>query len=191
MTHTLDYCMSFLKRRLTSHRFTHSLGVMEEMGALAEVYGLKRRKAVLAGLLHDTAKDMPPGQLLNLAQKANIQFRHMCERHPLYIHGPVSAYLASQELKIGDRQILDAISAHTYCDEYIHFHAVFNWCLRFADFLEPSRTWPQKHALAALVYSKKLKEGALFLTARLKTWFEKDGLPIHPNIIQLCDHDTA
>jgi HD superfamily phosphohydrolase YqeK len=51
-----------LEASLTPARLRHSLGVMQVMGELAPVYELNREQAMIAGLLHDAAKDFSPEQ---------------------------------------------------------------------------------------------------------------------------------
>lgn len=51
---------AFLENILTPARLQHSLGVMQVMADLADVYDLEL--AQTAGLLHDAAKDLPPEQ---------------------------------------------------------------------------------------------------------------------------------
>jgi len=53
-----DQYLPFLKHVLTSKRLEHSLHVRLVMGELAKVYGLVQKQALVAGLLHDAAKDL-------------------------------------------------------------------------------------------------------------------------------------
>ena len=46
----------YLRRVLKPKRYTHSLGVVEMAGTLAEIYGADVQKARFAGLVHDIAK---------------------------------------------------------------------------------------------------------------------------------------
>jgi hypothetical protein len=88
-----EHYLPFLKRLLTPQRLQHSLGVMQVIGESAGIYSLDRTRAVTAGLLHDAAKDLGPEQQLALAEEAGIEIHYPCERTPLYLHGPVGAYL--------------------------------------------------------------------------------------------------
>ena len=47
-----------LKKTLTPHRFSHTLGVCETAVSLAERFGADKKKAYLTALLHDCAKNM-------------------------------------------------------------------------------------------------------------------------------------
>ena len=56
----LDRHRTYLEQNLTSSRLRHSLGVMQVMSDLAEIYMLDSQQAQLTGLLHDAAKDLNP-----------------------------------------------------------------------------------------------------------------------------------
>jgi predicted HD superfamily hydrolase involved in NAD metabolism len=163
------------------------MGVMEE---LAGVYPLSREQARLTGLLHDAAKDMEREHQMALAEEAGIEFRHPCERDPFYLHGPVGAYVASTRLGVDDPVILSAISMHTFCgQEGSELDFPLLWCLRFADLLEPTRgEWTRKSELRELAYTGQMEEAALFETRLILGWFEENGTPVHPNIVEACKH---
>ena len=48
-----------LKKSLSSHRYTHVLGVAAAARELADRYGCDADTAEVAGLLHDAAKQLP------------------------------------------------------------------------------------------------------------------------------------
>jgi predicted HD superfamily hydrolase involved in NAD metabolism len=183
--------LPFLQRVLTPQRFEHSLGVMRLMGELADVYSLDRRRAVTAGLLHDAAKDLEPEQQMALAKAANVEFRYPCERLPVYLHGPASACLVSQELGVTDRSILDAISAHTFCGGGASFNSPFSWCLRFADILAPVQEWTGMKKLKRVVYAGQMEEAALLQIGWLIEYFRQLCIPLHPNLTKYFQQLSA
>ncbi len=172
--------LQFLKQVLTPARLEHSLGVMRVMGELAEIYTLDATQAMTAGSLHDAAKDLSPEQQLALAEEAGVHFFDPCERHPVYLHAPASAYLISRELKIMDTLILDAISAHSYSLDGARSETDFSRCLRAADVLAPSRQWLGMKKLKSVVYSGHIEQAALLQTGWLLEYFGEIGVPIHP-----------
>ena len=185
--------LAFLESVLTPERLRHSLGVKCVMKELAGVYSLDREQAQLTGLLHDAAKDMESEHQLALAEEGGVDIGHPCERDPFYLHGPVGAYVVSRQLGIGDPTVLSAIALHTWCGEGgggLDFPLL--WCLRFADLLEPTRgDWRWKRELRDLAYAGWLEEAALFETRLLIGWFEENGTPVHPNMVQVCEHLSA
>jgi predicted HD superfamily hydrolase involved in NAD metabolism len=180
---------SFLEETLSPGRFKHSLGVMQVMGELAEVYALDPEKAAVAGLLHDAAKELPPVQQEQLLCESGIRIENPVEQDfVLYLHGPVGAYLVSKELNVTDPQILDGIYRHTFSGVEGPLSA-FVWCLRFADILEPYRNWQDVRwfrdggpRLRDAVYSRRLAEGAFLQSGWVMQMYQERGYAIHPNI---------
>ena len=196
---TLPY-LPFLERVLTPYRLTHTLGVAQVMAKLSRIYHLDRERALLAGLLHDAAKDLSPQQREALIAEANIPNQTAWERdYVLYQHGPVGAYYVQKELGITDPIILDAITMHTYCGEGENFYSPLVWCLRFADILEPGRHWDGKARwlkigeplLRRLVFGGQLEEAAFLQTGLLIRFFEDTNSPIHPNMHKANQHYAA
>ena len=180
---TVDDCIQFAKQKLTPTRFEHSFGVMQVMSELALIYGLDKTAAMIAGILHDIAKEFTPDELITLAKENNIALRTKYDKHPLFLHGPISACYASQELGITDPMILDVISRHSYFGDRVALSPAFCWCLRFADMLEPSRDWEDlKSRLKPVVYSGKIGKGAYMLVQWMIPFHESISLPVHHNI---------
>jgi predicted HD superfamily hydrolase involved in NAD metabolism len=186
----IDAYLPFLRQTLTPKRLAHSLGVMQVMGELAEVYSLDREKALTVGLLHDAAKDLTPAQQAEIIAEAHIEIHHAEERdYVLYLHGPVGAWFVRKELGITDDTILEAICGHTFYGNGQNFEAALSWCVRFSDLLEPNRDWSQVKwlrkglpRLKEAVYGGRMSEGAFLQTGWLIQWFEEEQKPIHPNI---------
>lgn len=155
---------------------------MRVMVELAEIYSLDSEQAQTTGLLHDAARDMSDAQLLTLAQEAGIELNDPCERHPVYLHAPVGAYLVSRELNVTDDLILDAIAAHSHASHSRNFDAPLSRCLRFADVLEPGRAWLGFNKLRSTVYAGQDEEAALLLCGWLIEFFHKQCVPVHPNL---------
>ena len=54
-----DYYVQLIKGRMGERRFIHSVNVSDAAVALAERYGADKEKARLAGILHDSCKEIP------------------------------------------------------------------------------------------------------------------------------------
>jgi len=186
MSALLDRRLSRLETYLSPQRLRHSMGVMETMGALVDVYGLDREPAITAGLLHDIAKELPVERQIALVREAGIAIRRPCERHPMYLHGPVSAYLARVEFGVSDAAVLDAIHTHaTYSpDPFPPATSLLEWGLRLADLAEPGREFSGLHKLRALTFSGRLWEAALLQSQWIIEHFEAIGIAVHPYLLQ-------
>jgi predicted HD superfamily hydrolase involved in NAD metabolism len=184
----------FLKRVLTPDRLMHSLGVMQVMEELAEIYDLDRERALTAGLLHDAAKDLSSDQIEKIIAESDIKFRDPCEHdYTLYLHGPVGAFYVQRELGVNDPIILDAIYRHTWFGEIEDFESPLIWCLRFSDILEPNRRWDSaaqkiqegEPKLRERVFAGKLEEAALIQADMVIGFFKDTGKPIHSNYYRI------
>lgn len=183
MTIDIDHCVAFAERELTSGRFQHSLGVMQVMSELASVYNLDETTAMMCGILHDAAKELPLGRQLEMAEKNNISLRTEFDKYPLFLHGPVGACYVADELGVSDPMVLDAILNHSYFGEGAAFSPLQCWCLRFADILEPSRDWNDiQNQLRPLVYSGNVHESAYVLMKWMIPFHESGSVPVHPNM---------
>jgi predicted HD superfamily hydrolase involved in NAD metabolism len=182
--------LPFLEEVLTPSRLAHSLGVMQVMGELAEIYQLEQEQALTAGILHDAGKDLPVEKQNELVAAGSIRIDQECEtNYVLYLHGPVSSFLVQTELGIQDELILDAITGHTYFGDSPHFDHPLSWCLRFSDILEPTRNWGKEKIilncakrLRELAYAGQLQAAAFLQTGCLIQWFEEKGMPVHPRM---------
>ncbi len=174
--------LPYLQQRLTPARLEHSLGVMRIMGELADVYRFDPKQAMLAGLLHDIAKDCSHAQLLALAEETDVAFDDPCERHPVYLHATIGAHLTRTLCNIHDARILEAIATHSYIGPPQHVNTAFAWSLRFADVLAPVRAWRGMRKLKSMVYQEKSERAALLVSGWLLEYFERERIPIHPQL---------
>lgn len=179
----IDTCTAFVQQALTPNRFDHSLRVMQVMSELAPIYDLDEITALVCGILHDVAKELPIDYQLKLAVKNNISLITEYDKNPLFLHGPVGACHIAQELGIKDPVILDTILRHSYFGDGIALSPSFCWCLRFADVLEPMHDWDDLTSqLKPLVYSGKIQEGAYQLMKWMIPFLESEKIPVHPNM---------
>ena len=188
MNLALDDYMAFAEHQLTPQRFKHSLGVMQVMGELAPIYDLEKTNAMIAGILHDIAKEFTSDKLIKLAGEYKLVLCTEYDRIPLFLHGPVGACYLAQKFEKIDPMILEAISRHSYFGEGAAVWPVFCWCLRFADLLEPSRDWEKlKNQLKPVVYSGAMAEAAYLLMRWIIPFHEAELISVHPNMQRVLD----
>lgn len=181
---TLTNTLPFLKRTLSPQRLQHSLGVMQVMLDLADIYQLDERQAEQAGLLHDVAKELSHEESLALVEAGQVSLYHPCERHPVYLHALVGAFWVSTELGLVDEAVCDAIAAHSNGGSGRNFHAPLSRCLRIADLLAPVKAWLGMPKLRHVVYAGRLEEATLLQSVWLIEYFQQTDIPIHPHVEQ-------
>ncbi|WZL71565.1 bis(5'-nucleosyl)-tetraphosphatase (symmetrical) YqeK [Clostridiaceae bacterium 35-E11] len=128
-----------LQRKLTSKRYTHSLGVQQTAIMLAEIYHVSTEKASIAGLTHDCAKDLHDEELLKYARQFDILLDGVCKHQQQLLHGVIGAEIARSEFQIKDDSIINAIRYHTTGKENMN---LLEKIIYIADYIEPNRDFP-------------------------------------------------
>jgi predicted HD superfamily hydrolase involved in NAD metabolism len=184
ITARIEHYVSFLQQHLTQQRLLHSIGVMQVMSELAEIYSLDHEQAITAGLLHDAAKDLSVERQLALSKESGLYSAEPCDYHPVYLHASTGAYLVSKELGITDSTILGAIATHSYAINGHDFEAPLSQCLRSADLLAPVHEWTGLRKLKSLVYAGQMDAATLLQCGWLLDYFQEQGIPVHPDLAQ-------
>lgn len=101
-----------LKKGLTPYRYNHSLLVAKEAKNLAKRYHLDKKKAYLAGLLHDIAKELSEEENTYWIEKENLSKELYKNEYKNIKHADIGAEIAKEKYKI-DNSIYHAIKYHT------------------------------------------------------------------------------
>ena len=104
-----------LKKLLTPARYTHSLYTAELALRLAPAAGVPQRKAALAALLHDCARELAPAALRRRCLKRappDALPRLTLKEAPVLAHAWAGAALAMEKFGVKDPEILEAIELH-------------------------------------------------------------------------------
>ncbi|MDI6605286.1 MAG: bis(5'-nucleosyl)-tetraphosphatase (symmetrical) YqeK [Thermoanaerobacteraceae bacterium] len=127
-----------LKNLINTNRYKHSLGVMETALKLAKKYGADEKKAAIAGLLHDCAKNLTDEELLKLAVRFYIPLNDVLRHSVSLLHGPVGACLLKEYFGIDDEDIKKAVALHTTGDINM---SLLDKIIFLADYIEPGRNF--------------------------------------------------
>lgn len=125
-----------LQRHLDKARYEHTLGVMYTAAALAMAYHYDMEKAMIAGLLHDCAKNIPNDKKLELCRKHHIEVTQIEQENPFLLHAKVGAWIAKKKYNVKDEEILHAIKVHTTGEPAMN---TLDMILFIADYIEPGR----------------------------------------------------
>ncbi len=131
-----------LSRRIGSRRFSHTLGVEKCIIELGERYlpgEIPRLR--IAALLHDLTKEWAPEKQIEYCREHNIPLTAEEEASPKILHAKTGAVVAAREFApFVDEGILNAIRCHT---TGAYGMTVFDELLYLADYIEPTRTYPE------------------------------------------------
>lgn len=125
-----------LKKVLDADRVKHSISVSYISSALAMAHGADIEKALLAGLLHDYAKNISYIDQIEFCKIHQIELTEYEKSNPCVIHGKVGALIVMKKFGIVDEEIIGAI--------YNHVMGKVNMTLLekivfVADYIEPER----------------------------------------------------
>ncbi|MDR2647593.1 MAG: nicotinate (nicotinamide) nucleotide adenylyltransferase [Oscillospiraceae bacterium] len=106
-------CKAFVAELVDPKRLYHSECVAETAFDLACKYGQNEHKALLAGMLHDCAKQLPPEEQRQLCAQYGKPLRGIDDGFPQVWHAFAGEALLSMEGGISDPAILGAVRWHT------------------------------------------------------------------------------
>lgn len=128
--------LSELRNLLSEKRFAHTLGVATMAGRLAERYGENPERAELAGLLHDSAKELSLEEMKVWLFKAGYEVDTEVSQSRALLHGPAGAAFAKMYFGVRDKGILSAIYHHTFGKSAM---SLLEEIVFLADYIEPNR----------------------------------------------------
>ncbi|MGE7827353.1 bis(5'-nucleosyl)-tetraphosphatase (symmetrical) YqeK [Paenibacillus sp. NPDC093718] len=138
MEYSRDELIQAVSSQMPAKRWEHTKGVMETAVILANRFGADPVKAELAAILHDVAKYWPVQKLHQMMVEHALSEELLHYDKQLW-HAEVGAFVAENEYRVTDTEVLDAIRYHTsgrvgmtQLDKVV--------CL--ADYMEPGRDFP-------------------------------------------------
>lgn len=176
---TVEEYKKIIRPFLSDKRYLHSLCVSESAAALAEKYGANVEKAKTAGILHDIMKDMPPEDQQMMMTRYDIVLSDVERSAPKLWHAMLAAAYLENELKITDRDILNAVRYHTTARENM---SLLEKVLFIADFVSADRDYPGVETMrraARVSLEEAMVEGITFNIRDLAENYR----PIHPDTI--------
>ena len=179
----LEAAEGYARERLSNKRYAHTQRVAETAERLAEFHGLDSKKARLAGLLHDAAREVGKEELLRVAEEDDLAVGDFEHERPMLLHGPVAAELARRDLGVKDGEILDAVRAHTTGEPGMGALAL---TLFVADKVEPGREGPNVEDLRELA-CKDLRRSARAALEASISHNEDRGHPVHPKSLETLE----
>lgn len=170
----------YLENALSEKRFKHSLGVAEEAERLADKYGADKKKAYLAGLVHDVAKEIDTDSARNmLKDRFGIRVDPVTYNVPKLLHAPLGACLAQTEFGIFDAEILDAVKYHTTAKADM---SLLTKIIYMADYIEPNRDFKGVEELRKQAY-QDLDEAIITGLDYTISELLSDGKMFHPDTV--------
>jgi len=155
----------YLKSNLLEKRYMHTLGVADTAKRLAKLNGVSEKKAEIAGLAHDVAKNLSIDKMREMMKENNVIISEIEEKNMNLWHSIVAPIEAKDKLGIDDDEILDAIRWHTTGKEDM---STLTKIIYIADMIEPGRNFDGVDEIRRATFDN-LDKGVYFgLTSSIK-----------------------
>lgn len=170
-----------LIKKLSEHRYTHTMGVQYTSICLAMKYECDLRKAQMAGLLHDCAKYLDAEKLLKICKKNDIPVTEIEHKSPYLLHGKVGAHFAMKKYGVEDEDILNAIRFHTTGKPDM---SLLEKIVFVADYIEPGRTNAPNLSYLRKLSFENLDEAVFEILAQTLSFLEKKKQNIDQHTVE-------
>ena len=148
-----------LTKYVTQDRLKHSVGVMKTAASLAELYKADKKKAEIAGLLHDVARDLKLEDMLSLCSDRIDKTNKYVKNNKLLLHACAGRIIAERDFGINDADILSAIEKHTTGSKDMN---LLDKIIFVADYVEPTRSFRGVKKARKLAY-RDLNRAMLYI----------------------------
>ncbi|MBE7037871.1 MAG: HD domain-containing protein [Ruminococcaceae bacterium] len=175
----VDCMQSKLKEMLLEKRYNHSMMVKETAVELAHLFGADVKKAEIAGLLHDCAKNFTKEEMFELCKKYGINLDNISANQTGLIHAYLGAEMAKDLFEVDDEEIYDAIFYHTVGKPNM---SLLTKIIYIADAIEPLRHYEGVERLRELAHTDLDKALVYQIDMTIKSVLKKGSL-LHPNTV--------
>lgn len=162
-----DIKAEFVRKNLPISRLTHTLGVMNLAKTYAKRLKADTEKAVLAAMLHDSAKYLNPADYKDFKIDDDVP--------KSVVHQFLGAYIAEKHLGVTDKEVINAIKYHTTGRPDM---GTIEKIIFTADLLEEGRTYDEVNVLRAAV-DEDFYEGFKLCVKRLRRFLSKSNEPVY------------
>ncbi len=173
----------FARHRLPEGLYSHCVATGRTALDLATHHRFDSRRARAAGLLHDIARSLNDGKLIEEAERFGIVVSALERTAPVLLHGKVGAKVVETELGITDAQIIEAIAVHTTGARGMDAIARIVFV---ADYAEPTRDLPGADEVRALL-PERLDEAVLTVVRHKIDHVMQSGAAVDPRCVELRD----
>lgn len=185
----MDYAEAkkLVKARLSEKRWTHTKNVKKMAVKLAKRWGADPEKAAMAAILHDSAKELPKSELLQIfADNAIIAENAPARPSPVW-HGIAAAILAQTQWGVSDPEILSAIRCHTTGKPDM---SKLDKIIYLADMTSAERDWPGVEELRTL-QMENLDRALCDALKRSIDFVEEKGGTLDPESVAAYEYAKA
>ncbi len=177
--------LTWLRRQvipmLSSERIAHTAGCEHEAVQLAKLWGEDPEKAAVAGILHDSTKNLSYDEQLILCDKYGIILDNAQKGNPKLLHAITGAALAKDLFGVSE-EISQAIRWHTTGKPDMN---TLEKIIYLADYIEPTRDFEGVERLRELAHEDLDAALALGLEMSLEE-LRRQNVEPHKDTVEAC-----
>lgn len=177
--------LSLIKDRMGQRRYIHSVNVAESAVELARRYGADEEKAEIAGILHDSCKEIPKDEMLQIMTQGGIILDAVEQGASKLWHPIAGSVYARDTLGIKDEDIINAIRYHTTGRAGM---SLLEKVIFIADFISAERDYDGVDIMREKAF-ECLEDAMLFGLQFTITDLAKRKMTIHSNALA-CYNDV-
>ena len=177
--------LSLIKGRMGQRRYNHSVNVAQSAVELARHYGADEDKAEIAGILHDSCKEIPKDEMLQIMTRGGIILDAVEQGTSKLWHPIAGSVYARDTLGIDDEDILNAIRYHTTGRAGM---SLLEKVIFIADFISAERDYDGVEIMRQKAFDC-LEDAMLFGLQFTITDLTKRKMTIHSNALA-CYNDV-
>lgn len=169
-----------LKKQLTESRYQHTLLVAKEAKKLAHHYHIDEKKAYLAGLTHDIAKDFTEQEQKYWINKYNIDYKWITPEAEPMLHAEIGYYVAKEKYHL-EEDICNAVRFHTIGNKNMDLLAKI---IFIADKIARTKRPKELDKVAMLAY-QNIDQALLTCLIKQKALLESQQKKLHKDTLVL------
>lgn len=166
-----------LEKDLSEKRYKHTLRVAVVAHELAIIHHCNTKNALVAGLLHDCAKNFSDKKLLKLADKYKLKLSEAEEDNADLIHAKVGAHIARDKYGADNADVFNAIAYHTTGRASM---SLLEKIIYISDYIEPKRKHNGRLDLIRKTAKIDLNQTMLYILEDTLAYLETKDKTIDP-----------
>ncbi len=178
--------LSLIKSRMGERRYIHSVNVSKAAVKLAEKYGADPEKAELAGILHDSCKEIDKDEMLQIILGGGIILDDTEKASSKLWHAIAGSVYVRDALGIEDEDVINSIRYHTTGRSGM---SLLEKIIFTADFISEERSYDGVDIMREKAFNN-LEDAMLFGLKFTISDLASRELPIHPNAI-MCYNEIV
>lgn len=169
-----------LKNTLSEYRYEHSILVAQEAKKLANLYNVDEKKAYIAGLVHDIAKEFSNEENIAWIKKYELNNDLLLPEYKKIIHADVGAVVVKEKYNL-DEEISNTVLYHTIGDINM---TLLDKIVYVSDKVARKTNNEELDKIRDTAY-KDIDKALYLLLIKQKNKLEKENKKMHPNSVKL------